>query len=181
MWKISGQLSENGFENISFEKKSSLKEFGQFIKAHPNIIIGAFGARQKAYSEDYLCDTVDECCFGMTREVFDSLRFNEKVCNGWHLYAVEMCLRAKERVKFGEGGGVCNPGIRHFSGGNVDLSYMKKFKQLLVMYKHQGYICTTCKKMPCNMVYYYAYFFAWRIKKLLMGEFSSCANCKIVF
>lgn len=123
-------------QDISFDKKSSLKEFGQFIKAHPDIIIGAFGAKQKAYSEDYLCDTVDECCFGMTREVFDSLRFNEKVCNGWHLYAVEMCLRAKERTKFG--GGICNPGIRHFSGGNVDLSYMKKFKQLLVMYKHQG-------------------------------------------
>ena len=88
-------------QDISFEKKSSLKEFGQFIKAHPDIIIGAFGAKQKAYSEDYLCDTVDECCFGMTREVFDSLRFNEKICNGWHLYAVEMCLRAKERTKLG--------------------------------------------------------------------------------
>lgn len=41
----------------------------------------------------------------MTREVFDSLRFNEKVCNGRHLYAVEMCLRAKEHTKFGGGGG----------------------------------------------------------------------------
>ncbi len=69
---------------------------------------------KKAYCEDYLCDTVDECCFGMTREVFDSLRFNEKICDGWYLYAVEMCLRAKERTKFGEG---CNPDIRHFSGG----------------------------------------------------------------
>ena len=166
-------------QDISFEKKSSLKEFGQFIKAHPDIIIGAFGAKQKAYSEDYLCDTVDECCFGMTREVFDSLRFNEKVCNGWHLYAVEMCLRAKERTKFG--GGVCNPGIRHFSGGNVDLSYMKKFKQLLVMYKHQGYICTTCKKMPCNMVYYCVYFFAWRIKKLLMGNYPLVQTVKSFF
>ena len=165
-------------QDISFEKKSSLKEFGLFIESHSDMIIGAFGAKQKVYSEEYLCDTVDECCFGMTREIFDQLRFNENVCDGWHLYAVEMCLRAKELTKFV---GVCNPGIRHFSGGNVDLNYMKKFKQLLIMYKHQGYICTTCKKMPCNLVYYYIYFFAWRVKKIIYGEFSFGANCKINF
>ena len=28
----------------------------------------------------------------------------------------------------------------HFSGGNVDLNYMKKFKQLISLYKHKGYI-----------------------------------------
>ena len=104
-------------------------------------------AKQKVYSEEYLCDTVDECCFGMTREIFDQLCFNESVCDEWHLYAVEMCLRAKELTKFV---GVCNPGIRHFSGENFDLNCMKKFKQLLIMYKHQGYICTTCKK--CRVI-----------------------------
>ena len=163
-WGADHSTGDFTHQDISFEKKSSLKEFCQFIKAHPDIIIGAIGAKQKAYREDYLCDTVDECCFGMTREVFDSLRFNEKACNGWHLYAVEMCLRAKERAKFG--GGVCNPGIWHFSGGNVDLSYMKKFKQLLVMYKHQGYICTTCKK--CRAI--------WCIIMLifLFGELRNC-------
>lgn len=81
--------------------RNSIKIYWYTPLIYRIVIIGAFGARQKAYSEDYLCDTVDECCFGMTREVFDSLRFNEKVCNGWHLYAVEMCLRAKERAKFG--------------------------------------------------------------------------------
>lgn len=63
------------------------------------MIVGAFGAKKKTYSEDYLCDTVDECCFGMERETFNSLRFNEDICDGWHLYAVEMCLRAKEYTK----------------------------------------------------------------------------------
>lgn len=90
-------------QDISFEKNFSLKEFGKFIKKHPNKITGAFGAKNKIYSEDYLCDTVDECCFGMTREFFNLLRFNEDICDGWHLYAVEMCLRAKECTKFGGG------------------------------------------------------------------------------
>lgn len=66
-----GEILVFTHQDISFEKKSSLKEFSQFIKAHPDIIIGSFGAKQIAYSEDCLCDTVDECCFGMTKEVFD--------------------------------------------------------------------------------------------------------------
>lgn len=174
-----GEILVFTHQDISFEKKTSLKEFGRFIKEHPGMIVGAFGAKKKMYSEDYLCDTVDECCFGMERESFDSLRFNEDICDGWHLYAVEMCLRAKEYTK-SWGGGVYNPGIKHYSGGNVDLNYMKKFRQLLIMYKHQKYICTTCKKMPCNMAYYYVYFFAWRIKKIFMGNFPLVQTVKSV-
>lgn len=160
-------------QDISFDTTSSLREFGQFIKNHSNMIIGAFGAKKKAFSEDYLCDTVDECCFGMTRELFNTLRFNEEVCDGWHLYAVEMCLRAKEHTLFG--GGIYNPGITHFSGGNVDLNNMKKFRQLLIKFREQGYIYTTCKKMPCNPIYY-TYYFAWRVKKMFLGNFPIVEN-----
>ncbi|BFK61954.1 hypothetical protein I260019D6_12630 [Dorea longicatena] len=105
---------------------------------------------------------------------------DETVVKIWHLYAVEMCLRAKECTKFGGGAAEYNPGIRHFSGGNVDINYMKKFKQLLVIYKHQGYIWTTCKKMPCNMAYYYLYFGVWRIKKLLMENFPLVQTVKSI-
>lgn len=77
---------------------TSLKEFGIFITNHPDMVVGEYGAKQKGeiYEAPYLCETVDECCFGMTCECFNRLRFNEEVCNGWHLYAVEMCLRGKD-------------------------------------------------------------------------------------
>lgn len=51
--------------------------------------------KDEIYEAPYLCEKVEECCFRMTRECFNRLRFNEEVCNGWHLYAVEMCLIGK--------------------------------------------------------------------------------------
>lgn len=167
-------------QDIAFEAATSLKEFGIFITNHPDMIVGAYGAKQKGkiYETPYLCETVDECCFGMTRECFNRLRFNEVVCDGWHLYAVEMCLRGKDN---GTRGGVYNPEIMHFSGGNVDLNYMKKFKQLLSIYHHQGYICTTCKSMPCKLFYYYVYFSIWSIKKKLLGNYPLVQTIKSIF
>jgi hypothetical protein len=137
------------------------------------MVVGAYGAKQKGEicEAPYLCETVDECCFEMTCECFNRLRFNEEVCDGWDLYAVEMCLRGKDNVTRGEGG--YNPGIKHFSGGNVDSNYMIKFKQLLSIYHHEGYICTTCESMPCNLFYYYVYFSIWSIKKKLLGNYPS--------
>lgn len=152
---------------------TSLKEFGIFITNHPDMVVGAYGAKQKGEicEAPYLCETVDECCFEMTCECFNRLRFNEEVCDGWDLYAVEMCLRGKDNVTRGEGG--YNPGIKHFSGGNIDSNYMIKFKQLLNIYHHEGYICTTCESMPCNLFYYYVYFSIWSIKKKLLGNYPS--------
>lgn len=83
-------------QDISFDKDDSLEKFAQFIKEHSSLIVGTYGAAKHPYEEKYLCDTVDECCFGMTKESFDLLGFNEKVCDSWHLYAVELCLRGKD-------------------------------------------------------------------------------------
>ena len=133
--------------------------------------------KDEIYEAPYLCEKVDECCFRMTRECFNRLRFNEEVCDGWHLYAVEMCLIGKIM----ELGGGYNPGIKHFSVGNVDSNYMKKFKQLLSIYHHQGYISTTCKSMPCNLFYDYVYFSIWSIKKKLLGYYPLVQTTKSIF
>ncbi len=41
------------------------------------------------------CDTVDECFFGGRTSAFLKEPFDEKLCDSWHLYAVERCLRAR--------------------------------------------------------------------------------------
>ncbi|KUK72652.1 MULTISPECIES: glycosyltransferase [Methanobacterium] len=38
--------------------------------------------------------TVDECLFIIPRSVFEILKFDEVVCNNWHLYGVDYCLTA---------------------------------------------------------------------------------------
>lgn len=39
--------------------------------------------------------TLDECLFIIPKTVFAKLKFDEKVCSGWHLYAVDYCLSVK--------------------------------------------------------------------------------------
>ncbi len=41
-------------------------------------------------------ETVDECAFFVPRDVFSSVRFDERVCPGWHLYAVDYSLSVRE-------------------------------------------------------------------------------------
>lgn len=40
--------------------------------------------------------TVDECFFMVPKPVFRKFQFDETICDGWHLYAAEYCLRVKE-------------------------------------------------------------------------------------
>jgi len=39
--------------------------------------------------------TLDECLIIIPRCVFDVLQFDEKVCDDWHLYAVDYCLNVR--------------------------------------------------------------------------------------
>lgn len=66
--------------------------------------------------------TLDECLVIVPRSTFDILKFDEKTCDGWHLYAVDYCLSAKER---GFGVYVFPMEIYHLSKG---ASNKKKFK-----------------------------------------------------
>jgi len=40
--------------------------------------------------------TLDECLVIVPRSVFNVLTFDEKVCDDWHLYAVDYCLSARK-------------------------------------------------------------------------------------
>ena len=40
--------------------------------------------------------TLDECLTIVPKPVFDVLQFDEKVCDNWHLYAVDYCLSVKK-------------------------------------------------------------------------------------
>ena len=50
-----------------------------------------------------MCDTVDECFFGGYTEHFRRNPFNESICNSWHFYAAEACLRTKLNILVGWG------------------------------------------------------------------------------
>lgn len=43
--------------------------------------------------------TLDECLFIIPKSTFKSFQFDEKICDDWHLYAVDYCLSVK-RIRY---------------------------------------------------------------------------------
>lgn len=159
-------------QDVLFESKDSLKKFQTVIQERKDILVGPFGASR--HSPEKICgglfkaDTLDECCAAMHRKTWQRLQFNETLCDGWHLYVAEFCLRAA-------GEGITSAygyfGIQHLSYGNVYEQYMCTFKKLLVKYRDRKWISTTCKTLPTNLVVYYLYYWMWKCKKILFGNF----------
>ena len=160
-------------QDIVFLREDSLARLvGGVQQVSGDAVAGIFGAgeaEQNTKIGDFsLCDTLDECCIAMRRTTWQRLKFNEDICDGWHLYVVEFCLRARSIKAV-----VCsnNCDIQHLSNGTVNEEYMKTFKKLLIEYKDQKWIRTTCKSMPTNLPVYYGYYFAWKLKKILVGNY----------
>ncbi|WP_026527625.1 glycosyltransferase [Butyrivibrio sp. VCD2006] len=88
------------------------------------------------------CETFDECFFGGYSSYFKNNPFSEDICNNWHLYAVEQCLRA--RVLGGKVY-VCDTDMYHHSNGVHNEKLHDNFRALSKAYhKKYNYICTTC-------------------------------------
>ncbi len=86
--------------------------------------------------------TLDECLIAGNRDLFEHLRFDEDVCDGWHLYAAELCMQCHVKgypVK------VFYSNIVHLSGGNPDKSFYSCERKLVKKYrKHFSRITYSC-------------------------------------
>lgn len=83
-----------------------------------------------------VCDTVDECFFGGRTETFRKEPLAEKLCDNWHLYAVERCLRARVH---GNKVWVCDLPLLHHSGGKINHAYNENFRRIAAHYaKHSA-------------------------------------------
>ena len=160
-------------QDILFCREDALAQLVGVILQTPNpVVAGLFGAKhtgEETYIGDFKAyETLDECCVAMSRETWSMLRFNETLCDGWHLYAVELCLRAQNAGVL-----ICakDCGIRHLSNGTVDKNYMKTFRKIMLAYPDKKWIATTCKSMPNSLLYYYGYYGVWAVKKRLLGNY----------
>lgn len=124
--------------------KQNYKAAGKFDNAGGSTIKGGM----------MKCLTVDECFFGGHTSYFASNPFDEKLCDGWHLYAVEQCLRTQSDNRAGEVF-VCDVGLVHLSDGTLSIRgskvnvyppsfYWTFFKLGRKYAKHFPYIRTTC-------------------------------------
>jgi len=85
--------------------------------------------------------TLDEVLLAMKREVFNQFLFDEKTCDNWHLYGVDLCLTA---AKNGIYSYVIPLSLHHQSKGNVDWNYMKTLGKVVAKHKkHYDSFVTT--------------------------------------
>ena len=109
-------------------------------------------------------DTLDECFFGGYTEHFRLYPFDEVICNNWHLYAVEACLRTKSKL-----GGKCwvsNSRLIHLSRGSYSPSFYWGFYRLCRKYAKQfPLIRTTCVTLKTDKFTLFRYFLDKCIRK----------------
>jgi len=158
-------------QDIAFDHISFWIQLVNEFRNNSNQIIGAAGIRvenkvvsnlkyfdDKSYITEYQIDkkeevlSLDECCFAITKDLFQKIRFDEKVCDHWHLYGVDLCYSARE--KYGTTVSVLSEAIYHKErqgGLSVDEYYLNTLWKLTK--KHRPFtncIYTSCYTIKTN-------------------------------
>lgn len=99
-------------------------------------------------------ESIDECCFAMTKELFLKLMFDEHICSHWHLYAVNLCYEARQR--FNTKSYVLPDSIYHKveggSGLTVDRHFLHTIWKMSRKYRHDfSTIYTPCYIISTRM------------------------------
>lgn len=116
-WEELGDILVFLHQDIAFDDDVWLRRIETELSATPNQLLGFAGMlkagrtvsnlryhRTKEYitraqvAEKTEVESLDECCFAMTKEMYRKIRFDEKTCHHWHLYAVDFCYDARRRL-----------------------------------------------------------------------------------
>ena len=102
------------------------------------------------------CFTLDECFFGGHTEHFRAYPLNADICNGWHLYAVEACLKT-QTIRDNAGHVYsCDIPLVHNSTDGVDFAFYWQFFRLCEYYaKYFPRIKTTCTDGKTDFLHRY--------------------------
>jgi hypothetical protein len=121
----------------------------------------------KDISKPEIVQTVDECFFVVEKNEFNKICFSEK--EGWHLYAVELCLQF---INEGKQNYVIPANLWHLSDGrSLDYRYMLQLRELLKEYKNSSdFINTTVKKWKTKGVLSNCYSIYYLCKQWIKGK-----------
>lgn len=158
-------------QDIRFDSSDYLGRFVALMGEDRNAIYGVAGPAAPSKSvpvlssisdSKYAYDTLtgqsaeafvlDECLFGCAADVAKALRFDENVCDGWHFYTVDFCLRARlqgRSIKVLDG-----HDVRHLSAGTKNASFYDAERKLAHRYAGEfRWIRTTCTWFPTGVLY----------------------------
>lgn len=149
--KATGDVLVFLHQDIEFESKDALQQIYDFAICNKTIVFGAGGVKPRSRKEKIKilsamwegvdrngvewkskyntltkpekCFTLDECLIACHRNCMKYLRFDEDVCDGWHLYGADLCLQAGLLDNL-EVMVVPMDYVWHKSKGKVDKSYL---------------------------------------------------------
>lgn len=135
--KILDELPKVGVAGVAGRSKNEDSIITQIKHGNPPRFAGKMQIKKSVKVQ-----TVDECLVIIPKTIFDTLQFDENVCDNWHLYAVDYCLSIK---KLGFYSYVIPMFIYHKSSGySISGKYFTTLKKILKKHKsYYGKIYTT--------------------------------------
>lgn len=101
----------------------------------------------KSFEKPVKVQTLDEQILIIPKNVFSRIKFDEKICDGWHLYGVDYSLSIK---RFNIEPYVLPLPVQHRSPGSITKEYYKVLNRILKKHKKQEIIYTTCGSWYTN-------------------------------
>lgn len=161
-------------QDVYFNCSDFLLDIENYLELYPNDVFGYAGMTNDSlvltnikcrkidvyHSSHRVTDitevsSLDECCFAMKYDLWKKVRFDEYVCNHWHLYVVEFCYNAK--AESNSKIYVIPTPIFHketnVGGLTVDSHFLKSMLRLIKKHKkHNSMIYAPCYVVPTALV-----------------------------
>jgi hypothetical protein len=109
--------------------------------------------------------TLDESFIAISRELFNKYKFDEKTCDNWHLYTVDLCLTLREHnIK----SYVVPCNVHHKSSGMINKGYYDTLDKVVKKHKETfDTIYTTCSIIRTSYTYSLLYRIYGNIKLII--------------
>lgn len=112
--------------------------------------------------------TLDELLVAGNVSIFSNIRFDEAVCDDWHLYVADICLQCHLK---GYGVKVFGGEATHLSDGHTNKAYKRSEKRLARKYNGVFPIINyTCGSAYTNPILFHMYRIYGKIKYEILGK-----------
>lgn len=144
------------FGSAGVERRTDSKTGGGLLSS---MFAGPDKTKYNTLSQPQKAFTLDECLIACHRSCVNELRFDERVCDGWHLYGADLCLQAQALYRLEVYAVPID--CWHKSNGNADESYFECQERLGKKYRKyykivnttNGYVYTNTLKRFIQKVY----------------------------
>lgn len=183
--KAVGEVIVFMHQDIYLWDNKLLEKYYNILHEKPNAILGVAGVAQMDHLRYYdFCETkdrifrgrtshgklmqaitLDECMFAMQKSLWQSLKFDERTCDNWHFYGVDICYN---NLLNGGENYILSADICHESKGSAyNKSFRRSLKSLIKKYRKKlKRIETMCVNIKCNMAMYFIYSMVSRFKQI---------------